>query len=73
MLTRGQRLLIAVLQRTTGREVALRCRVHFTAVSQWQRGDTVPNASHRAALYVLYRIPPNAWARPREPRISEHT
>lgn len=62
MLT-GRRLLIAVLQRTTGREVAARCHVHETSVGKWLAGLTTPSVEHRRQLAAMYRIPPSAWER----------
>lgn len=58
---RAQRLLIAVTQVTTQREIAARLRCNRSAVAQWLNGYTTPSAEHRAMLWTIYRIPPNTW------------
>lgn len=58
---RAQRLLVAVTQVTTQREIAKRLRVNRSAVAQWLGGYTTPSHEHRAALWHIYRIPPNGW------------
>lgn len=60
-MTRGQRLLLAVLQRTTAAEVAARCGVAAPCVSRWLCGYTTPSDVPRARLAAIYRIPPAAW------------
>lgn len=60
-MTRGRRSLIAVLQRTTGREVAARVGVAKQTVSDWVRGINKPRRDARLALQRLYGISPAAW------------
>jgi transcriptional regulator with XRE-family HTH domain len=54
--------LIRVLQVTTAREVAARCRVSPAAVSRWVAGFTAPNAAAKATLRVTYGIREEAWS-----------
>lgn len=61
MMTRGQRLLLAVLQRTTEREVAARCGVTQQAVSYWLLGTQKPTEARRVRLECLYGIGARAW------------
>lgn len=61
MMTRGRRLLLAVLQRTAAVEVAARVGVSKQAVSWWASGIKNPSAAARLKLLHLYRIPPPAW------------
>ena len=60
-LTRGRRALLAILQRTTEREVAARCRVARQTVSDWSRGWSKPRRDARLALARAYDIAPSAW------------
>lgn len=60
-MTEGRRLLLLVLQRTTGRDVAARCRVTPCRVSAWISGRTKPSPAARAALERNYEIPPPSW------------
>jgi transcriptional regulator with XRE-family HTH domain len=60
-ITRGQRLLLAVLQRTTASEVAARVGVGQPAVSRWASGLKTPSAPRREKLEQLYGIPRGAW------------
>lgn len=53
--------LIRVLQKTTGRFVAARCRVTPTRVSSWVSGRCKPNAAARELLELNYGIPAAAW------------
>jgi hypothetical protein len=64
VMTRGRRSLIAILQRTTAREVAIRCRVSKQAVSNWQHGFKKPSAAARSMLQANYGISPNTWDEP---------
>lgn len=57
----GRRSLIALLQITTGREVAARCGVAPSRVSEWVSGLTRPSESSRARLWACYGISPNSW------------
>jgi hypothetical protein len=59
--TRGRRSLIALLQITTGREVAARCRVSPSCVSEWAGGTKSPGPASRAKLAELYGINPASW------------
>ena len=63
-MTRGQRLLLAVLQRTTAAEVAARCGVAPSCVSRWLGGLSAPSDVPRARLHSIYGIPAAAWDRP---------
>lgn len=63
-MTEGRRLLLLVLQRTTGRSVASRCRVTATRVSAWASGRTKPSPEARLLLEQNYTIPPATWDRP---------
>lgn len=68
-LSRGRRLLIALLQRTTAREVAARCRVYPQRIADWLSGYRVPNERAKQALDTNFGIPTDAWATEwREPR-----
>lgn len=60
-VSRGRRLLIALLQRTTARDVAARCRVYPQRVADWLSGYRVPNSEARRMLEMNYRIPVCAW------------
>lgn len=66
-LSRGRRSLIAVLQRTTARELAARCRVAKQTVSDWLRGRAKPSRDARLALERLYGIRAAAWDATAEP------
>lgn len=66
-MTRGRRSLIAILQRTTAREVAARCGVAKQTVSDWLRGLTKPRRGARLALQREYGISPPAWDAPATP------
>lgn len=63
MALTGRQLLLAVLQRTKGRDVAARCKVSTAAVSFWAAGTRVPRQSAREVLRREYRIPLVSWAR----------
>lgn len=60
-MTRGRRLLLALLQRTDGVTIGARCRVNFRRVSSWANGDRKPCAASRLALELNYGIPSAAW------------
>jgi len=62
--TRGRLLLIAVLQRSSGRFVAARCRVTPAAVSRWAGGSRSPTLEARSALALAYGLPVDAWDKP---------
>ena len=66
--SRGHRLLIAVLQLTTAREVAARCGVSPSAVSFWLSNRKSPGPHARGVLETLYRIPRGAWDEPARTR-----
>lgn len=59
--TRGRRSLIALLQITTGREIAARCRVSPSCVSEWAGGTKSPGPASRAKLASLYGIAVESW------------
>lgn len=63
-VSRGRRLLLAVLQLTTGRDVAARCGVRQQRVSEWVNGLSRPSDSARLLLERNYRIPFDAWDTP---------
>lgn len=56
--------LLRVLQKTTGRDVAARCRVVPSRVSSWVSGRCKPNHAARRLLELNYGIPSDAWDRP---------
>lgn len=60
-MTRGRRLLLALLQTTCAREVAARCRVSPSLVSFWSSGTNRPSEKNRTKLAELYGIPPESW------------
>lgn len=60
-MTRGRRSLIAVLQRTTEREVGARCAVTKQAVSAWVCGVKTPGDPARLRLEAAYGIAAGAW------------
>lgn len=57
----GRCYLLAVLQRVTTSEVALRTRVSESAVRKWRAGSHTPAPRVRVALEVHLRIPSSAW------------
>lgn len=57
----GQHLLGAIIQRTRQRDVAARCGVHESRVSEWMSGVTTPSDRARAKLWAVYQIPVAAW------------
>lgn len=61
-MTRGRDSLLAVLMLTTGREVAARCRVSPSRVSEWASGRCRPSPRARAALERAYGISAGSWA-----------
>jgi len=63
-MTRGRLALIKILQRTTARDVAARCKVTPCRVSSWLAGDSRPNDTARVALEANYRIVASAWDEP---------
>lgn len=60
-LTYGRRALWALLQRTPQLEVALRCGVVKSCVSEWLSGRKRPSPYAARRLHDLYGIAPNAW------------
>lgn len=60
--TQGRRHLVHVLQFTTGREVARRCRVSPSRVSEWASGLCLPNETAQGVLEQVYGIPRASWA-----------
>jgi transcriptional regulator with XRE-family HTH domain len=60
-MTRGRRSLIGLLQITSQREVAARCDVVPSCVSEWCAGYKRPSEAHRARLASLYGISINSW------------
>jgi transcriptional regulator with XRE-family HTH domain len=57
----GRRSLLALLQITSGREVAARCGVHPSRVSEWASGLTAPSDVPRMRLWMIYGISPDSW------------
>ncbi len=53
--------LLAVLQRTAAREVAARCRVSPSRVSEWASGRSRPTVGARAVLEQSYGIAAAGW------------
>lgn len=62
--TSGRQLLLVVIARSSAREVAARCRVHESRVSQWASGVTRPSAPARCTLAIVYGILPASWVAP---------
>ncbi len=60
----ARRSLIALLQLTPAREVAARCGVAPSRVSEWASGLTAPSDVPRTRLYQIYGISPSGWPRP---------
>jgi len=60
-MTQGRLSLLAVLQRTTAREVAARCQVSPTRVSEWASGLCLPALASRERLARIYGIRVEAW------------
>lgn len=63
-ITRGRRLLGAVLQVTTATDVAARCGVYQQRVSDWASGIYTPSPDARRMLERNYRIPYCSWDMP---------
>lgn len=63
-MTYGQRSLLAILQRTTAREVAARCAVSPSCVSDWLGGTKRPSPTSRRALELVYGIRAHTWEEP---------
>lgn len=61
-MSRGRRLLIALLQLTAGVNVAARCRVHKQRVSEWAAGHRAPSYRVREVLETNYGIPRESWS-----------
>jgi transcriptional regulator with XRE-family HTH domain len=61
-MTLGRRALLDVLQRTVGVEVAARCRVAPSRVSEWASGRACPSLRARRALARIYGIAERAWS-----------
>jgi transcriptional regulator with XRE-family HTH domain len=57
----GRRFLLSIIQRTTQREIAARCRVAPSTVTAWVRGDYKPGKFPRWALERSYEIPASSW------------
>lgn len=70
-ISRGRRLLLAVLQVTTEMDVAARCSVYQQRVSDWAGGVCKPSAAARAALHRNYGIPASAWDMPDVSRFGD--
>jgi transcriptional regulator with XRE-family HTH domain len=66
-MTEGRRALLSIGQRTTAREVAARCRVSPSRVSEWLSGRCRPSERAREALERTsgYGIPASSWDAPR--------
>lgn len=64
VVTLGQRSLIAILQRTSAREIAARCHVQPSTVSKWASGYCRPQQRTRLILHMYYNITPHTWSKP---------
>jgi transcriptional regulator with XRE-family HTH domain len=62
-MTNGRRSLIALLQLTSGRELAARCGVSPSKVSMWLAGLSAPSDVPRARLEAIYGIGADSWGR----------
>lgn len=60
-MSRGRRLLIAVLQRTSATDIAARLDVHRQRVSDWVSGVRSPCPESRQCLESNYGIPVRSW------------
>lgn len=67
VMSRGRKLLLAVLRVTTATDVGARCNVPWQSVSQWASGQFKPNAASRECLELNYRIPRWSWEVPFPP------
>jgi hypothetical protein len=63
-MTRGRRLLIALLQITPGAYVAARLRVHHQRVADWASGYRNPSSAARLQLQANYGIAAADWDKP---------
>lgn len=73
-MSRGRRLLIALLQLTSARHVAARCAVYPQRVTDWVNGHRVPCSSARERLARNYGIGVEAWdVEWREPDVTQRT
>lgn len=63
MMTNARRSLLALLQITTGREIAARCGVHPSRVTEWAAGRTTPSTVPRERLLHIYGIRPDGWGK----------
>src|ERR1700741_1325782 len=61
MMTQGRRSLLALLQLTSGCEIAARCRVAKSSVSQWASGQKNPCKATRERLERQYGIRAESW------------
>jgi hypothetical protein len=59
----GQRLLIAVNDTATTRQIASSCGVTHQVVAEWLGGRKVPRPENRAGLWNAYSIPAPSWGR----------
>jgi len=64
MITRGQRLLLALTERTERRAIAARCAVSASCVSEWLSGDARPCPRARVELERSYGIGIEDWSKP---------
>jgi hypothetical protein len=73
-MTRGRVTLLIVLLHTSAREVAARCRVSPSRVSEWSSGKNRPSRRARLALESSYGIRTEEWdaAFSREERYTSH-
>lgn len=72
-MSRGRRLLLALLQLTSAREVAARCRVQHQRIADWSSGLHTPNAEARAQLERNYGIRREAWDTAWADTVSRHS
>lgn len=66
-------MLLAILNRTSTREVALRVGVTRSAVYKWVEGETIPTPRAQHLLREIYRVPPEAWLTVRRPLSAAYT
>jgi ribosome-binding protein aMBF1 (putative translation factor) len=63
-ITRGQRLLLALCNITTRAEIAARCDVSLSCVSEWLSGDARPSQRAAERLESIYGIKLTSWSTP---------
>lgn len=68
--SRGRRLLLAVVQVTSSREVAARAGVVKSCVSEWLSGEARPCRRAAERLEQSYGIRVEAWSAPPPSRLD---